>query len=366
MLRSVKVLLCLAALCAAPTLALDEVVTKRVFRQANFTFASGETIPELRLGVETYGRINDTADNVVLICHFFAGDSHAAGKYPNGRVGWWDELIGPGKPIDTDRHFVVCTDLLSGMRVKVDTVVTTGPRSLDPTTGVPYGPRFPRVTWRDQVAAQRAVLDAFGVRHLKLVTGPSMGGMLALQWAVTHPGYMDAVLAVSAPIEFSAQERLGFQSSGAAIRSDPLWLFGDYLRYGVEPDYGMAWALYGLSDLSNGEAFYLPFRWASYLREAQRYDANHYLQTIDLHTAYALGSEYGSMQLGMRRITAPVILLGSEDDDFITPDDLEDAATSLRAAGVRAQRVLFAGQHGHLSCLEDLDELAAPVRAVLR
>ncbi|MCA8920243.1 MAG: alpha/beta fold hydrolase [Planctomycetes bacterium] len=362
--------LALLAALALPSLAsaYDGPVRKRALRLADFRFESGETIPELRLGYETYGQLNAARDNVVLICHFFMGDGHAAGKYSpsDATPGWWDELIGDGLAIDTRRYFVVSTDLPCGMQVKRDTVITTGPRSLDPRTGVPYGPRFPRTTLRDYVAAQRAVLDVLGVRRLRLITGPSMGGMLALQWAVTRPDEVDQVLAVSAPIEFSAVDRAGFQASAAAIRSDPLWLLGDYLRFGVEPDYGVAMALHGLLALSEGDALWIPWRWQSYLDDARGVDANHYLQTLGLHTDYTLGAEHGSQAAGLRRIRADVILLGSRDDEFITPEELEDAEQTLRAARVRAQRVLFDGTNGHLSCLEDQGAFAPVLSNALR
>jgi len=361
--------LALSLVALAPSaLALDEVVSKRVLRVQNFQFVSGETIPELRLGFETYGRLNPRRDNAVLICHFFAGDSHAAGRYSASasREGWWNELIGPGLPIDTDRYYVVCTDLPVGMMAKRDTVVTTGPRTVDPRTGEAYGADFPRTFFHDMVAAQRLVLNHLGVRRLRLVTGPSMGGMLALQWAVSRPSDMDLVLAVSAPISFTYEQRFGFQSAGWAIRSDPLWLGGDYLKYGVEPHDGIALALHGLSALEAGEAYLLPWRWLSFREDAKRFDANTYLQTIDMHTAYTLGAEYGSQEVGLRRIRSRVVLLGSSDDPFITPEQLEEAEQALNAAGVRVERRTFAGENGHLSCLEDQDEMAPALRAILR
>ena len=194
---------------AAPAAALDEVVTKRRAVIRDFTFESGEQVPELELGVETYGRLNPARDNVILICHFLAGDSHAAGYYGPDRVreGWWNDLIGPGQAIDTDRFFVVCMDLPCNMKATKDPmVVSGGPASLDPATGRAYGADWPTTTVRDMVRSQRAVLDMLGVRKLVAVTGPSLGGMLAWQFAIEYPDYVGLAIPVGAPVTFDEDD----------------------------------------------------------------------------------------------------------------------------------------------------------------
>lgn len=350
-----------------PALGLDEVVRKRAVKVSNFKTESGDTIPQLRLGVEAYGKLAPTRDNVVLICHFFAGDSHAAGRYPGQtEKGWWDALIGPGKPIDTDRWRVICTDLPAGMMVKRSTVVTTGPRTIDPTTGKPYGLRFPTLTVRDHVRAQKAILDQLGIRHLRAVVGPSLGGMLAWQWAIEYPAFLDVAIPVGAPTRFDSLKRWGFRASQWAIQSDPYWASGDYYSSGFEPDFGVAMALHGLNEIRTGKAFLLPMLLPRYLKDAERFDANHYLRTIELHLAYDLGQEYGSLQAALRRVRSKVIVVGYEDDDFIESDTLRTAKRDLDAAGVRNELVLLQGTEGHLSVLYDLDELAAPLRRSLR
>lgn len=350
-----------------PAAALDEVVHKRVVVARDFPLLSGETLPELRLGVETYGQLDPTGENAVLVCHFFAGDSHAAGRKgaQDPERGWWDALIGPGKPLDTDRFFVVSTDLPCGMMVKDPWVVTTGPSSIDPRTGEPYGMRFPATSLRDLVRAQRAVLDALGVRRLACVTGPSLGGMLALSWAVEYPDFVERAVPVAAPLEFSAQERAGFRSAALAIQADPSWAFGDYARYGTEPLLGVAMALRGLSAIAEGRGWQLPWLLPSYLADARRFDANHYLYTLAIHEGYDLAGPYATREAALQRVRARVVLIGFDDDRFVTPEELAAGRDELAAAGVAVELAIVPGRHGHLSAVEDLDVIAPPLAAAL-
>lgn len=345
------------ALGAAPALALDEVVTKRAVRVRDVPTLSGDVLPVLELGVETYGRLNATADNVVLVCHYLAGDGHAAGRLgdASGPVGWWDDLIGPGAAIDTDRLFVVSMDLPCNMNVKSRSVLTTGPSTIDPRTGKPYGLDFPALSVRDMVRCQRAILDALGVRRLVAVVGPSMGGMIAWQWAVEFPDFMDLIVAASAPVTFTPSDRSGMRSAAAAVRSDPQWAFGRYLELGTDPSFGVCMAMRGLSAVVSGPtdlwSFWLDL--PSYLAEARRYDANHYLALIDLHVGWDLGAALGSRAAAYRRVRARVLVMGSEDDDFVTPAELRAAAREAAAQGVSTRVVLVRGTHGHLSVLDD-------------
>ncbi|MBX3471795.1 MAG: alpha/beta fold hydrolase [Planctomycetes bacterium] len=347
----------LVAGAAAPAVGLDEVVTKRVVRVRDLPTLSGQVVPLLELGVETYGRLNATRDNVVLIGHFLAGDGHAAGRLgdASGPVGWWDALIGPGLAIDTNRLFVVSLDLPCNMKVKSPAVVTTGPSTVDPRTGRRYGLDFPAFGVRDMVRAQRAALDALGVRRLVAVIGPSMGGMLAWQWAVEFPDHMDLIVPASAPITFSASQRAGMQAAAAAVRADPQWAFGAYADLGTDPSLGVAMAMQGLSAIAAGPVAQWSF-WLNlqrHLADARRFDANHYLSLIDLHLGWDLGSELGSREAAYRRIRARVLVLGSQDDDFVTPALLREATGELQAAGASARLVLVAGRNGHLSVLDD-------------
>ncbi len=191
--------LALAAACAPvptaasfrlePAHAVDslDAVAERTFTTWNFRLQSGRVLPELTLAFETYGRLAPDGRNAILVTHGFSSSHHAAGRgRDDASPGWWNTLIGPGKPIDTDRHLVVSSNMLGS------SYGSTGPRSLDPATGRPYGPAFPDLTLHDIVAAQKALLDALGVRRLVAVAGPSFGGYQAFQWAVSYPDFVPA------------------------------------------------------------------------------------------------------------------------------------------------------------------------------
>src|SRR5437588_1784743 len=176
---------------ANPPDSMDRVLS-RTFTVPAFKLESGQVLPELTLAYETYGRLAPDGRNAILVTHGFTSSHHAAGKYTvtDPTAGWWDGLIGPGKAIDTDRYFVVSSNMLGS------SYGTTAPRSADPATGKPYGPDFPVVTLRDIVTAQKALLDSLGVRHLVAVAGPSFGGYQTFQWAVTFPEHMSGIVPV--------------------------------------------------------------------------------------------------------------------------------------------------------------------------
>lgn len=342
-------LVLLAGVGVGPAAGLDEVVTRRVVRVQPFTTLSGAVLPSLELGVETYGTLRPAKDNVVLLSHYLAGDGHAAGRLgsASGPVGWWDELVGPGLAIDTDRFFVVSIDLPCGMKVKSPDVTTTGPSTIDPRTGRRYGLGFPALTVRDMVLAQRAILDAMGLGKLVAAIGPSMGGMIALQWAVELPDQVQLVVSASGPMTFTAAERAGQVWAAATVTSDPQWMFGEYADRGADPALGLAAALYG------GEGLLLWMNLPQRLATTRELDANHYLWLSELHRRWELGSELGSRAAALRRVRARVVLVGSRDDLYVTPDELRVAARELGAAGVSSRIELVRGRHGHLSVLDD-------------
>ena len=193
----------------------------------DFRLQSGAVLPEAAIAYETYGRLAPDGRNAVLITHGYTSSHHAAGRNPaNGnQPGWWDGLIGPGKAIDTDKLFVVASNMLGS------SFGSTNGASLDPRTGKPYGPDFPAITVRDIVAAQKALLDMLGVRHLAAVAGPSYGGYQAFQWAVAYPEMMDAVVAVvTAPKSQNAEKSLA--ELQARLATYPEWNGGNYYGRG--------------------------------------------------------------------------------------------------------------------------------------
>ncbi len=195
-----------ALLLAVPAIgwAYDGPVEKKVFTLPSYTTVGGTTIKDVRVGYETYGTLNAARDNVILIAHLLSGTSHAAGKYrpTEPATGYWDAIIGAGKPIDTDRFFVVSSDTLVNLNVKDPTVVTTGPASVNADTGRPYGMTFPIVTIRDFVNVQKALLDSLGVRRLHAVIGPAMGAFQAYEWAAAYPDMVDRIVPIGGGADF--------------------------------------------------------------------------------------------------------------------------------------------------------------------
>jgi homoserine O-acetyltransferase len=202
-------------------------VEDRNFQIRDFHLQNGVTMPKVDIAYETYGRLAGDGRNAVLVTHGYTSSHHAAGRNPaNGnQPGWWDGLIGPGKAIDTDRLYVVASNMLGS------SYGSTNGASIDPVTGKPYGSNFPAITVRDIVAAQKVLLDSLGVRHLVAVAGPSYGGYQAFQWAVAYPDMMDAIAAVvTAPRSQNAEKSLA--ELEARLATDPEWHGGDYYGRG--------------------------------------------------------------------------------------------------------------------------------------
>jgi len=213
-----------------PPDSLDRVLS-RTFTVPAFKLESGVVLPELTLAYETYGRLGSDGRNAILVTHGFTSNHHAAGKYAvtDQVAGWWDGLIGPGKAIDTDRYFVVSSNMLGS------SFGSTAPATTNPKTGKPYGPDFPDITLRDIVGAQKTLLEALGVRHLVAVAGPSYGGYQTFQWAVTYPTFMSgAVAVVSAPKGSGGDDAV--KTLVNRFAADPNWNGGWYYdRGGIYP-----------------------------------------------------------------------------------------------------------------------------------
>jgi homoserine O-acetyltransferase len=233
MRRALPALALAFGLWTGPAMAQD-VVEKRVFEGGAYQTRGGATIANLRIGYQTMGRLNAEGTNAILICHFFSGNSHAFGRLSAaGPAGYWDAIIGPGKPIDTDRYFVVSADTLVNVNVPDSNTVTTGPASLNPDTGRPYAMTFPVVSMRDFVETQKRLLDSLGVKRLAMVAGPSNGGLQSIEWAAAYPGFIERVMPViSADIDAWMQGWLDIWE--APIRLDPNWAEGNYYGQGRE------------------------------------------------------------------------------------------------------------------------------------
>lgn len=210
--------------------------TIRLFTEADpLHLSSGATLAPVDVAWETYGELNANRSNAIFICHALTGDAHAAGLRPGDRKpGWWDTLIGPGKPVDTDRYHVICANLLGGCRG------TTGPSCTDPATGRSYGLTFPELQMQDFVAVHRALVHEFGITHLAAVIGGSLGGMQALDWGLRYPDEMDAIAVIAASSRLTAQNIAFSAVARTAIMRDPGFRGGRYVDEGDQPTLGLS------------------------------------------------------------------------------------------------------------------------------
>ncbi|OLB97093.1 MAG: hypothetical protein AUH30_11070 [Candidatus Rokubacteria bacterium 13_1_40CM_68_15] len=330
---------------AVDSASMDAVV-KRTFTTYGFRLASGRVLPEMTLAYETYGRLAPDGRNAVLVTHGFTSSAHAAGKYtPEDRAaGSWDGLIGPGKAIDTNRYFVVSSNMLGS------SYGSTGPPSTNPATGKPYGPDFPDITVRDIVAAQRLLLSALGVTHLVAVAGPSYGGFQAFQWAVSYPKFMDGIVAVvTAP-----KMRTDMEPVEAVVRRfavDPNWNNGWHydrggiaatmatVRYETLTRYGAnEWLAVSIPDQAQREMRMREMS-AAWARE---FDPN---SMVTLRKALTTFDTVGDFT----KIRARILYVLSRTDKLFPPSIAPGVMDGLAKAGVQAKYVEIDSDFGHLA-----------------
>ena len=332
-------------------------VKKERFSLLSYTLECGQTIP-VEIGYETYGKLNKEKSNGILICHFFSANSHAAGKYSpeDVEVGWWDSLIGPGKAIDTDRYFVISSDTLCNVQLKNPHVITTGPGTMNPATGKPYGMLFPQFTYRDMAGIQTELVETLGIHRLSAVIGPSAGGMQAIHWAVHFPEQVERCISVISGARTPVFTSLTYLKAAIdAIQLDPHWKEGDY--YGaVEPEKGLFLALqlmnlgayqYGWYEQTyprkNGEpepyqhlhhrpSFQKGFEEAVTPR-MQPYDANHYLYTARAAMMHNVGSNFASLEEALGRIQSRVLMIACSSDLLFPPEYSKEAVKSNSRTG---------------------------------
>ncbi len=348
----------------------------------------GRELFPVRIAYETYGTLAPARDNAVLVCHALSGDAHAAGystapaaagtrdgfaaedrDADRGRsLGWWDGMIGPGKAFDTDRFFVVSTNLLGGCRG------TTGPSSRNPATGRPYGADFPVITVADMVRAQRAFLTELGIERLAAVAGGSLGGMQAMTWAVLYADQVDAIVPIASTHALRPQGIAWNAIARNAITADPDWQGGHYYGTGRAPSRGMGVArmvghITYLSAQALGQKFgrrlqhgddirYLleepEFAIESYLRHqadnfVKRFDANTYLYTSRALSYFDLARQYGAGQLvdALRKVRTRTLLITFSSDWLYPPGDSEQLAAALQAAGKQVELHVIDAPYGH-------------------
>jgi homoserine O-acetyltransferase/O-succinyltransferase len=348
----------------------------------------GRTLHPVRIAYETYGTLSPARDNVILVCHALSGDAHAAGYAATppaestrdgfgaddrdgkaGRgLGWWDGMIGPDKAFDTNRFFVVSTNLLGGCRG------TTGPSSTNPATGRPYGSDFPVITVADMVRAERAFLDELGIRRLAAVAGGSLGGMQALEWAVSYPDQVDTIVVIASTPALQPQGVAWNAIARNAIMADPDWQGGHYHGTGRAPHAGMGVArmvghITYLSAQSLGNKFGRRLQFAddirytltepefeieNYLRYqadafVKRFDANTYLYTSRALTYFDLAREHGGGRLvdALRTVRAKTLLIAFSSDWLYPPAGSEDLAKALRTLHQDVELHIIEAPYGH-------------------
>jgi homoserine O-acetyltransferase/O-succinyltransferase len=352
-----------------------------------FALEGGGELVEATMAYETWGTPDADASNAVLVCHALTGDSHAAGKEGHGHPtpGWWDDLIGPGLAIDTDRWFVVCVNVLGGCQG------STGPASTNPATGIPYGSAFGVVTIRDMVRAQRAVADHLGIGAWAAVVGGSMGGMQALEWAVMFPERVRGLAALATCASASTLQIAWSGIQRRAIAFDPAWRGGDYYDAsdGHGPHLGLALArqaaqvTYRTGELLGdrfGRASVDPieaplhawqrFEVEGYLdhhgrKLARRFDANSYLalsKAMDLHDGRR---GRGSLPAALARVTARCLVLAVDSDTLYPPAEQQLLVDGLRAGGARCEHVVVQSPHGHDGFLLEPEQVGAAVAQLL-
>ena len=370
-------------------------VTNTVLQNQVYTYTfdelslqCGERLGPVTLAYETWGTLNAQGDNAILITHALTGSSHAHDpEYPDDpKAAWWNVLIGPGRVFDTSRYFVICSNVLGGC------YGSTGPSSIDPRTGRPYGMRFPVITIRDMVHAQRKLIERLQVRELAMVAGGSIGGQQALEWAVTYPELVHKVVVIAATAAQSAQAVAFSEVQRQAIMADPCWLCGDYAP-GQGPITGLAIArMLAMITYQSEEAMQLRFARNPVQRDeypsptfspnlggrfdvenylyyqgaqlAKRFDANSYLYISRAMDLYDVSEGYPSLNAALRRINSKALFVGIHSDILFPAAQIRWLVDKLRAVGGDGSYVELDSPHGHDAFLKEWHQIAEALRQI--
>ena len=346
---------------------------------------AGVSLSPVTIAYQTYGQLNADKSNAILVCHALTGDQHVANIHPlTGKSGWWETMIGPGKPVDTERYFVICSNVLGGC------LGTTGPASTNPATSKPYGLDMPMVTIRDMVRAQAMLIDHFGIDQLFCVIGGSMGGMQVLQWAASYPERVFAAIPIATAARHSSQNIAFHEVGRQAVMADPEWAGGRYFETGHHPTKGLAVARMAahityLSDealhrkfgrkFQNRAAptfsFDADFQIESYLRHqgstfVERFDANSYLYLTRAMDYFDLAADFeGSLARAFQR-TRTRFCVASFTSDWLFPTSASRAIVhALNAGGASVSFVEIETDKGHDAFLLDVPELFATTSGFL-
>lgn len=336
---------------------------------------SGRILSPYTIAYETYGTLNDNKDNVILICHALTGSAHAAGiSSVDGSIGWWDKMIGPNRTIDTNKYYVICSNILGSC------YGSTGPASIDPTTGVNYALKFPVITIRDMVKAQKKLINFLGIDKLFCVIGGSFGGMQTLEWSITFPEMVENAIVISAAGRITPMSMAFNSMARTAITKDPNWLDGNY--YGKTfPKDGLAIARMAghityLSDIAFSKKFgrklgtqdsifnfsssyevenYLKYNGYKF---TERFDANSYLYILKAMDIFDLSYGYGSYEEALKKIHANTLLIDFTSDFLFPSYQMDEMYDIMKKHNNTPTRVTIDSDSGHDAFLLEFDDLS--------
>lgn len=365
------------------------IVKTKYFRFAEppdeLVLSSGERLGPITIAYETYGKLNRTATNAILIFHALSGDAHAAGYHSPGdsKPGWWDIMIGPGKPFDTNKYFVICSNVIGGCKG------STGPSSINPATGKPYGVSFPSITILDMIKPQKKLIEYLGIRKLLSVGGGSMGGMQALQWIVTYPEATHSAILIATSPTHTAQA-IAFNSVGRyAIITDPNWNGGNY--YGKKnPDIGLSLArmighITYLSEESMHQKFgrktvkqknqnefdfvrefevesYLQYKGESFIK---RFDANSYLYITKAIDCFNIQNGKKNLAEALKEVKAKCLVISFTSDWLYPKEQSLKIVKALKINGVDTTYCNLESNYGHDAFLIDDPKLKKVIAGFL-
>ncbi|MFC4699735.1 homoserine O-acetyltransferase [Glaciecola siphonariae] len=370
------------------------LVNKKVHHIDLFTTFHGEQIKDVKIGWESYGHLNADKSNAILITHYFTGSSHAAGKYSinDEEAGYWDAIIGPGKAIDTERFFVISVDSLVNINAFDDTVITTGPASINPDTNKPYGLSFPVVTMRDFVNVQKSVLESLGIHTLYAVAGPSMGSMQAIEWASAYPDKVARLISVIGAAQADGWTTALLEQWATPIKLDPNWRDGNYYDQTKEnqPHRGLIAALALITQSALAPEFFNSLN-SQLLANADphanlyditqsppiinwlmqragersvKMDANHLLYLVRANQLFITGMK-GNLEQGLAQIQAKTLFIPATHDQLLMPYHVEQAAAILSKQNKEVDLHYLDGSLGHLEGLSGIAQYSDTIRTFL-
>jgi homoserine O-acetyltransferase/O-succinyltransferase len=365
----------------SPAFAQDLIVEKKTFELPRYETVAGDTIKNVRIGWEAAGTLNGDKSNAVLITHFFSGSSHAFGKYSasDAGAGYWDGIIGPGKPIDTSKYYVISSDTLVNFNAKAPNVVTTGPATINPDTGKPYGMTFPVVSIKDFVRVQKALIDSLGITRLRVV-GASMGGLQAYEWAASYPDMVERIVAAISTPAADLYLTAWLGAWAEPVRLDPKWNGGDY--YGRdEPLAGIRTGL----KVATLHAFH--YEWADKAFHggpaeagkdpktalANRFKVETELEdliaqraaVVDANQFLYLVKANQLASADISRIKAPVLAIATPTDALFPPARVAQAVEKIAANGIPVETAQVTGPNGHWNGVLAIAQASEKIRAFL-